>query len=318
MWSCNLILLAALMSTPCSHTVGVASIDVTPDYPIRLNGFGFRRTESAGIRQRLWAKAMAISDIDSEKHPTGAPAVMIVVDTLGIPDALHREVAARLAPFGVRPERLSIVATHTHTAPMVNRVSPTLFGQPIPAPHQAHIDRYSDFLRERICDAAVAVEARLEVQLPQSSGLPMAPSAFLCGSASAAFCDQVVFQGIHTASLGTGLPRNARGSAWRSTTDRDMRGAVATMQSGGSRRFSIRRDYAARCLIRGALHRPCRRAVPTGKGTGDPFANSCRGVTSRLEDHWTWQTSAVCRGCGSGGGSDEACATRSGQLVGQS
>ena len=44
--------------------VGVAQIDITPDYPIRLNGYGSRRTESEGIVQRIWAKALAIGSDD--------------------------------------------------------------------------------------------------------------------------------------------------------------------------------------------------------------------------------------------------------------
>jgi hypothetical protein len=38
---------------------------------------------------------------------------------------------------------LSITATHTHTAPMLNGVAPTLFGVPIPAEHQKKIERYT-------------------------------------------------------------------------------------------------------------------------------------------------------------------------------
>ncbi|HSG72385.1 MAG TPA: hypothetical protein VLA12_18350, partial [Planctomycetaceae bacterium] len=54
-------------------------------------------------------------------------------------------------------DRLSISATHTHTAPMVNDVSPTLFGMPIPEPHQAHIDQYSKEFEEKL--EQVALEA---------------------------------------------------------------------------------------------------------------------------------------------------------------
>ena len=39
--------------------VGVAKIDITPDYPIRLTGYAVRKTESEGVEQRLWAKALA-------------------------------------------------------------------------------------------------------------------------------------------------------------------------------------------------------------------------------------------------------------------
>ena len=44
---------------PPTTRVGVAAVDITPDYPVRLSGFGFRRTESEGVTQRIWAKALA-------------------------------------------------------------------------------------------------------------------------------------------------------------------------------------------------------------------------------------------------------------------
>ena len=42
------------------YQVGVAEVDVTPDFPIRLRGYSGRVTESTGIVQRLWAKALMI------------------------------------------------------------------------------------------------------------------------------------------------------------------------------------------------------------------------------------------------------------------
>ena len=42
------------------YVVGVAAVDITPAYPVRLNGFGFRRTESEGVTQPIWAKGIAI------------------------------------------------------------------------------------------------------------------------------------------------------------------------------------------------------------------------------------------------------------------
>jgi putative membrane-bound dehydrogenase-like protein len=131
--------------------VGVARVDITPDYPVRLNGFASRKTESTGIRQHIWAKALTFGGFYDD-----GPAVLIAVDTLGIPDKLHESVAAKLAAHGVKRERLAITATHTHTAPMVNNVSPTLFGMAIPPEHQARIDRYSDILAEQLVSVALA------------------------------------------------------------------------------------------------------------------------------------------------------------------
>src|SRR5882672_6131885 len=85
---------------PETYGVGVAKIDITPSYPVRLSGFGFRRTESEGVTQRIWAKALAIDD--------GQPAVLLTVDNLGVSDRIVGELAKRLAKkAGLKPERLA-------------------------------------------------------------------------------------------------------------------------------------------------------------------------------------------------------------------
>src|SRR5262245_52053391 len=119
-----------------SLQAGVAAIDITPNYPIRLNGFGGRRTESEGVTQPIFAKALALTD------PEQGPAILITVDNLGVSLEIIQEVASRLkSRINLKPERLTITATHTHTAPMLKDVSPTVFGVPIPSEHQANIER---------------------------------------------------------------------------------------------------------------------------------------------------------------------------------
>src|SRR5947207_2228896 len=71
------------------YSVGVAKVDITPSYRIRLNGFGSRRDESEGVTQPIFAKALAIgSDIDR-------PLVLVTVDSTGIRLSMVDEVAAR-------------------------------------------------------------------------------------------------------------------------------------------------------------------------------------------------------------------------------
>ena len=70
--------------------VGVASVDITPDYAIRLSGYGNRRLESEGVELRIWAKALAFGS-DAE-----GPGVLLTVDNCGIPDAMRAEVLSRL------------------------------------------------------------------------------------------------------------------------------------------------------------------------------------------------------------------------------
>jgi putative membrane-bound dehydrogenase-like protein len=149
---------AAHFAAPASHAadapayaVGVAQVDITPIYPVRLSGFGFRRAESEGVTQKIWAKALAVGEDD--------PAVLVTVDNLGVPSGIVREVARRLEKKGVKRDRLAVTATHTHTAPMLSNVCPTLFGQPIPKEHQEHIDRYTKEFTDALEKVALAALA---------------------------------------------------------------------------------------------------------------------------------------------------------------
>ena len=144
------LLVASIPALAFEHRVGVAVVDVTPDYPVRLSGFGFRRAESEGVTQPIYAKAIALAD------DARGPAVIVCVDNLAIPWSMTQEVARRLADKAkVDPTRLAVTCTHTHTAPMLTGVTPTLFGTPIPPEHQKNIDRYTKELTDRIELAAL-------------------------------------------------------------------------------------------------------------------------------------------------------------------
>ncbi len=132
------------------YAVGVAEVDITPDHPIRLNGFGFRRTESEGVEHRIHARALAI------RHGDGPPVVLMTVDVLGIPEHHRAELAKRLqAKAKLPPERLAITATHTHTGPMLQGANVTLFGVPIPDDHLDHIAKYTRVFLDRLEEAAL-------------------------------------------------------------------------------------------------------------------------------------------------------------------
>jgi len=138
--------------------VGVAQIDITPEYPVRLHGFGFRREESEGVRQRLFAKALVIDD------PANGPAVLITVDNLGVPKTIRAEVARRLAePMRLQRERLTVTATHTHCAPMLEGVAPTIFGTDIPEEHRAHIASYTREFTSKLVEVAVAAYRNMQL-----------------------------------------------------------------------------------------------------------------------------------------------------------
>ena len=125
--------------------IGVARIDITPDYPIRLHGYGNRRTNSQGVAQHLFAKALAFG---GDRQDT---AVLITVDNLAVPASVTDEVAARLkASFKIPREQIALCSSHTHSAPVLSGVAPNIFSSDIIPEQQADIDRYTRELTDKL------------------------------------------------------------------------------------------------------------------------------------------------------------------------
>lgn len=132
------------------YRVGLGRVDITPDHPIRLAGYASRQTESEGVEQRLWAKALAIEDKE------GGPAVLVSAENCVVPASVTQEVARRLqARARIPRERVAICSTHTHTGPYLAGALVTMFGRPIPDEQRATIDRYTQKLVDHLERAAL-------------------------------------------------------------------------------------------------------------------------------------------------------------------
>ena len=145
-------------------SVGVSEVDVTPDYAVRLSGYGARREETSKVESPLYARALAIG---AER-----PVLLLALDNCGVTEAFTESVARELArKAGVSRERLALCYTHTHNAPMLTGAAPMLFGTDIPAAHQDHIDRYTDEVKERLVEVGLqALSDRRPARLSHSEG----------------------------------------------------------------------------------------------------------------------------------------------------
>ncbi len=95
--------------------VGIASVDITPEQPVRMYGYGSRTTESEGVAGRLYAKALAIGSDAGE-----GPAVLLSVDCGAVPATLVATVYDRLrGARNLKPERFVLCNTHTHAGPNI-------------------------------------------------------------------------------------------------------------------------------------------------------------------------------------------------------
>ena len=147
--------------------VGMAQIDITPDFPVRLAGYAGRMDEADEVIERLSGKALAIGGNDGD-----GPAVLIMLDNCSATAKLTRDVSARLKQkAGVSPERCVVLSTHTHSAPLLPGFAPWHYTKPMPPEHLANMERYFRELTDRLTKVALdALAQRKPGRLAWSQG----------------------------------------------------------------------------------------------------------------------------------------------------
>ena len=93
---------------------GFAKTEITPRVGVELCGFGpFVLRRSIGIRDRLWARAMAM------EHD-GARAILVSCDIVGTTPAITAEVRRVVSEAaGIRGDAVMVHCTHTHSGPAI-------------------------------------------------------------------------------------------------------------------------------------------------------------------------------------------------------
>ena len=127
--------------------IGFAKCDVTPRVGVELCGFGpFLCRKSTAVRDRLWARAMAI------EHG-GQRMVLVACDLAGVTLAITQRVRALVAEqAGLAGDAVMICCSHTHSGPCTG---PYIgWGEPDPP--------YLETLPRRIAQACLAALDALE------------------------------------------------------------------------------------------------------------------------------------------------------------
>jgi len=138
--------------------IGVGKIDITPDYPIRLSGYGVRETETTKVVQPIWARCLVIIP------PNQQPFILLCVENCGIPEHITETVAQRLkVEENIPRHHFTLSVTHTHSAPFVSGALETLFGQSIPTDHQSRIDRYTVELTDKLVFVVQSALSKVEI-----------------------------------------------------------------------------------------------------------------------------------------------------------
>ena len=102
--------------------VGVGRIQITPERPIYLSGYASRKKPMEGVKQQIWAKALAFSDRKNGKF------VVVTTDLIGMSRTLSERVGAEVEKkYGLRRAQLMINSSHTHSGPTVRDNLETMF-----------------------------------------------------------------------------------------------------------------------------------------------------------------------------------------------
>jgi Neutral/alkaline non-lysosomal ceramidase, N-terminal len=125
--------------------IGVSRVDITPDHPVRLTGYGNRTTVFDSVEQKLWAKALVLAQ---KGKPT---MVWITLDLVGFPGFFADTLYTRLVQKVGLKDRAQLVvsATHTHNGPETG-VLVNIFGKTLPAEQLADVKLYRDNLLDKL------------------------------------------------------------------------------------------------------------------------------------------------------------------------
>lgn len=143
---------------------GFGKVDITPRVGVELCGFGpYICRHSIGVRDRLWARAIAIAGPRAEGaaglglRSGGKTVVIVACDLVGVTRAMTRRVRALVREaVGLPDEAVMVSCSHTHSGP--NTIELIGWGEADPP--------YREILPTRIAQACVAAvrdlsEARL-------------------------------------------------------------------------------------------------------------------------------------------------------------
>ena len=144
--------------------VGVARVNITPELPIWLSGYGGRNKPAAEKLDDLWAKALVLEDA------AGRRAVLVTMDLVGIERKLSREVCRRIGERHELPRAAIALATsHTHSGPVMRGNLVPMFA--LDEDQAARVENYAAQLADKLVEAVgAAIHALAPAQLSWGTG----------------------------------------------------------------------------------------------------------------------------------------------------
>jgi neutral ceramidase len=123
-WFVHTLLVATVLLVPLRSArgesgwmAGAAKVDITPQEPIWLAGYGGRSKPSEVVIQHMFLKALALRD------EAGKTSVIVTSDLVGLSPSMVETIVRRaLQEYGLARDRLILNYSHNHSAPVTGDV----------------------------------------------------------------------------------------------------------------------------------------------------------------------------------------------------
>ncbi|MCZ6675305.1 MAG: neutral/alkaline non-lysosomal ceramidase N-terminal domain-containing protein [Verrucomicrobia bacterium] len=133
--------------------VGVASVDITPAQPMLMSGYANRKEPFESIGTRLYAKAMAMEDIEGNR------GVIITADLIGFSGNVSEAICDIITKAtGIKRQSILLNASHTHNGPMVERK----MNLDLPEGLREGVATYTRWLEKKAAEVAIAALSNLD------------------------------------------------------------------------------------------------------------------------------------------------------------
>ncbi|MCI0335887.1 MAG: neutral/alkaline non-lysosomal ceramidase N-terminal domain-containing protein [Planctomycetes bacterium] len=123
--------------------VGVARVNISPELPIWLSGYGARNRPAAEKLDELWAKALVLEDANGNR------GVLVTMDLVGIDRGLSLEVCRRVEEQYKLPRAsIALCTSHTHSGPVIRGNLAPMYS--LDDDQARRVKVYSDQLTDRL------------------------------------------------------------------------------------------------------------------------------------------------------------------------
>jgi hypothetical protein len=148
-----LLISAPLAAQELPWRVGLAEVNVTPQMPVVMSGYGGRTKPFEKVAAELFVKAMVLEDSAGER------GVIVTSDLLGFPADVAEAICERIAKkTGLKREQILLNSSHTHAGPAIS-----LRSVPKDSPGEAQRTlEYTRELQDKAVEAVVQATKRLE------------------------------------------------------------------------------------------------------------------------------------------------------------